>query len=85
MTTTTSPGTVPGLATDAATAPQCEAILQCVERCCDPQRCDRPAVARVSFRCTSSGCDHAGDLLLLCETCTRIADVLGDVLARRPL
>ncbi len=84
MIDTTTIETVADLDT-ATDEPMCEAILQCAEQCCEPFACREPAAARVTFRCASSGCDHAGDLLLLCERHTAEAGDIGRVLARRPL
>jgi hypothetical protein len=72
-------------ATSTMQRPQCQALLQCAEQCCDPQPCERPATTRVSFRCASGQCDHASDLLLLCTVCTTQADAIGHVLAWRAL
>ena len=65
MTTTeTQPTTTP---TDVAG--RCEAMLQCEDKCCDPVRCQRPAAARVSFRCDTPECGRASHVLLLCAPC----------------
>lgn len=67
------------------TSSRCEAIHSCADDCCPPERCPSQAAARVTFRCGHNGCDHAADLLLLCQACTEQADLIGHVLARRPL
>ncbi len=64
--------------------PNCQALLQCSEQCCDPEPCGQPAVARVSFECTETDCDRASHVLLLCASC---ADQAAEqqVIVRRPL
>lgn len=75
----------PDTATETGRAPRCEVVWQCPDQCCPPARCPNRATRRVSFRCATRACDHAGDLLLMCGACVERADQLGDVLARRPL
>ncbi len=86
MTTTAEPATVRLADAQPAPPPRCQVRWQCADKCCPPTRCHERAEYRVTFRCASpSSCDHAGDLVLMCEKCTRQADELGSVLARRPL
>jgi hypothetical protein len=58
-----------GAAVTLDPVPRCEALLQCADKCCDPAPCGRPAVARVSFECTTAGCERASHVLLLCASC----------------
>lgn len=84
MPATTVP--MPTTTTPTSTVPmRCQVRWQCPDKCCPPTRCPDPAQFRVTFHCASPTCDHAGDLLLMCESCTGQADTLGPVLARRPL
>ena len=63
--------------------PPCQALLQCEDKCCDPAPCGRPAVARVSFECTTAGCERASHVLLLCASCAD--QTAATQLTRRPL
>lgn len=65
--------------------PRCEAMLQCAEQCCQPQPCDRPAAARVSFACRTPTCDRASHVLLLCADCADVAAAGTPPPTRRPL
>lgn len=70
--------------TDAYT-PECQSLLQCAERCCPPVRCTRPAVARVSFACDTTGCEHVSHCLLLCAACAEQAAANTPAPTARPL
>lgn len=64
---------------------RCEALLQCVDQCCDATPCGRPAVARVSFRCDTPGCRRASHVLLMCGSCADQPAATVPSSVRRPL
>ncbi len=63
---------------------RCEAMLQCVDKCCDPVPCTRAAAARVTFQCGTPGCNHASHVLLLCAVHAEAAATEPGA-TRRPL
>lgn len=79
----TEPAAIP--VTNAEPPPRCQVLWQCPDKCLPATRCPDRAEYRVSFRCTTSSCDHAADMVLMCDRCAGQADVIGAVLARRPL
>jgi hypothetical protein len=60
---------------------RCEAMLQCVDECCPPVQCTRPATTRVTFPCSTPDCARASHVMVLCGRC---ADAEPDT-TRRPL
>lgn len=82
MTATVEPAPV----TDVdPTPPRCQVRWQCPDKCLPPTRCPDRTEFRVTFRCPSPACGCAGELVLMCTKCAEHADVLGAVLARRPM
>ena len=62
-------------------APLCELLYQCSDKCSPPAPCGNTAEARVSVSCSSPGCDHATQVLVLCAFCA----VQTAILAGRPV
>jgi hypothetical protein len=83
--TKASPAVICLAGADPTLSPRCQAMLQCAEACCDPVPCARPASARVTFPCSTPGCQCAYRVLLLCTVCAEQVEDAEPGITRRPL